>query len=252
MDPILSQPAAGAVADTPRDRPGAETLEIMAAAPRYNIWQYSRIAPFLGRRVCEIGAGIGNMSALLTHHRPELLLLTDTDPYYRDLLHRKFLGHPGARVEALTLPDEDAAGRFGEFRLDTVVALNVIEHIEEDVAAMRSMRDMLIPGGQAIVLVPALRWLYGSLDRELGHARRYARRELRTRMEQAGLRVERLFYFNLVGTLGWFMNARIRRVPRIPLNQLRLFDAVVPVLRLEDAIPLPFGQSLIAVGVRDA
>ena len=64
--------------------------------------------------------------------------------------------------------------------------------------------------------------------------------------------MEHLFYFNLVGILGWFVNARIRRVPRIPLDQLRVFDAMVPLLRLEDVIPLPFGQSLIGVGVRDA
>lgn len=223
----------------------------MSAAPRYNIWQYRRIKRFIGRRVCEIGAGIGNMSALLTHDRPELLLLTDTDPYYRTILQQRFLGHPGLRVEELTLPDGNAADRFGTLGLETVVALNVIEHIEEDVAAMRSMRDMLAPGGRAIVLVPALRWLYGSLDRELGHARRYTRRELRTHMEQAGLRVEHLFYFNLVGTIGWFVNARVRKVPRIPLDQLRIFDSLVPLLRLEDAVPLPFGQSLIAVGVRD-
>jgi SAM-dependent methyltransferase len=248
----LSLPAAGAPTEAPRDQPGAETLEIMSAAPRYNIWQYQRIAKFVGRRVCEIGSGIGNMSALLTHDRPELLLLTDPDPYYRNVLQQRFLGHPGLRVEALTLPDAGVADRFGVIGLDTVLALNVIEHIEEDVAAMRSMREMLVPGGRAIVLVPALPWLYGSLDRELGHARRYTRRALARHMEQAGLRVEHLSYFNLVGTLGWFLNARIRRVPRIPLDQLRIFDTLVPVLRLEDAIPLPLGQSLIAVGVRDA
>jgi SAM-dependent methyltransferase len=248
----LSLPASGALAAAPRDQLGAETLEIMSDAPRYNIWQYTRIARFLGRRVCEIGAGIGNMSALLTHDRPELLMLTDPDPYYGDVLRRRFLGHPGLRIEALALPEAGVAERFGVLGLDTVVALNVIEHIEEDVAAMRSMRDMLIPGGRAIVLVPALPQLYGSLDRELGHARRYTRGTLRASMEQAGLRVEHLSYFNLVGTVGWFVNARLRKVPRIPRGQLRIFDALVPLLRLEDAIPLPFGQSLIAIGVRDA
>jgi SAM-dependent methyltransferase len=247
----LSVPATGVPSELPRDQPGAETLEIMAAAPQYNIWQYRRISKFVGRRICEIGAGIGNMSALMTHDRPELLLLTDPDPYYRNLLQQRFRGHPGLRVEALTLPDSGVAARFKTLELDTVVALNVIEHIEEDVAAMRSMRDMLIAGGRAIVLVPAIPALYGSLDRELGHVRRYTRRTLRAHMEQAGLRVERLFYFNIAGILGWFVNARIRKVPRIPLGQLHVFDGMVPVLRLEDIVPLPVGQSLIAVGVRD-
>ncbi len=107
---------------------------------------------------------------------------------------------------------------------------------------------MLQPGGRAIVLVPAFQQLFGTLDRELGHARRYTRQSLTRRMNQAGFRVERAFYFNLVGTLGWWVNARIRNVPRIPIKQLRIFDAMVPILQLEDLVPLPFGQSVIAVG----
>jgi SAM-dependent methyltransferase len=233
------------------DDAGAETLEIMRAAPRYNAWQYRRIAPFLGRRICEVGSGIGNMSALIAGHAPERLVLTDTDRYYREVVRARFAGRPEVGVEELTLPDPDAARRFGEYALDTVVALNVLEHIPEDVEALRSIRGMLVPGGRAVILVPALPVLYGSLDRELGHARRYDRRALRTTMERAGLRVTHNFYFNLAGTAGWWWNARVRGVPRIPLRQLRWFDALVPILRGEDLVPLPFGQSLITVGVRD-
>jgi SAM-dependent methyltransferase len=234
----------------PRDDAGAETLAIMQAAPRYHAWQCRRIAPFLGRRICEIGCGIGNMSSLLAGHAPERLVLTDTDPYYREIVRARFAGRAEVGVEELTLPDPDAARRFREHALDTVVALNVVEHIAEDVEALRSMRDMLVPGGRAVVLVPALPALYGSLDRNLGHARRYSRSGLQSAMERAGLRVSHAFYFNLVGTAGWFWNARVRGVRRIPIRQLRWFDALVPVLRAEDAVPLPFGQSLIAVGVR--
>jgi SAM-dependent methyltransferase len=223
----------------------------MRAAPRYNAWQFRRIAPFLGRRICEVGCGIGNMSALLAGHAPDRLVLTDTDPYYRDVVRARFAGRPEIGVEELTLPDPGAARRFREHALDTVVALNVVEHIPEDVEALRCIRDMLAPGGRAVVLVPALPALYGSLDRELGHARRYRRRGLRAAMARAGLRVTHDFYFNLVGTVGWLWNARVRPVPRLPLRQVRWFDALVPALRAEDLVPLPIGQSLIAVGVRD-
>ncbi|MGH7514234.1 MAG: class I SAM-dependent methyltransferase [Gemmatimonadales bacterium] len=233
----------------PADSTGAETLEIMEAAPRYNYWQFQRIAPFLGRRVCEVGAGIGNMSLHLTGAGADLLVLTDMDPYYRDVLRRRFGQAPNVVVQELTLPAADAAGQFGRHALDTIIALNVIEHIAEDVEAMRSMAAMLAPGGRAIVLVPALPWLYGTLDEELGHVRRYTRRSLAEQMQRAGLSVEHTSYFNLVGTLGWWMNARVRRVPRIPISQLRWFDALVPLLRLEDRLPLPLGQSVIGVGV---
>ena len=234
----------------PADSAGAETLAIMEAAPRYNYWQFERIAPFLGRRICEVGAGIGNMSLHLLGSGLERLVLTDTDPYYRDVLQQRFGHAPGVVVQELMLPAPDAAERFRTHALDTVVALNVIEHIAEDVEAMRSMAAMLVPGGRVIVLVPALPALYGSLDRELGHVRRYTRTSLAERLQRAGLSVERTFYFNLVGTLGWWINARVRRVRRIPISQLRWFDSLVPVLKLEERVPLPLGQSVIGVGVR--
>jgi SAM-dependent methyltransferase len=151
-------------------------------------------------------------------------------------------------VETLTLPDPMAATRFQKFDLDTVVALNVVEHIADDIEAFRSIAMMLRPAGRAVVLVPALPALFGSLDEELGHQRRYTREGLTSKMQKAGLRVQQLFYFNLVGTFGWWLNARVRKVPRIPVGQLRYFDKLVPILRTEDLMPLPFGQSLVAVG----
>jgi len=236
----------------PADQAGAETLEIMEAAPKYNSWQFSRVAPYLGRRICEVGAGIGNMSTLISGRRPELLVLTDTDPYYRGVLQDRFVSSPEVVVNELTLPDASAGNRYQQYALDTVVAMNVIEHIAPDVEALRSIAAMLRPGGRAVILVPAFQQLFGSLDRELGHVRRYTRTSLSRRMREVGFRVERAFYFNLVGTVGWWVNARVRKVPRIPLAQLRYFDSLVPVLRLEDRVPLPFGQSVIAIGARSA
>src|SRR3990170_4304420 len=134
----------------PADQAGAETLEIMEAAPKYNSWQFSRIAPYLGRRICEVGAGIGNMSALIADSRPELLVLTDTDPYYRGVLQDRFASSPEVVVDQLTLPDVSAGDRYQHYALDTVVALNVIEHIAGDVAALGSIAAMLRPGGRAV------------------------------------------------------------------------------------------------------
>jgi SAM-dependent methyltransferase len=232
----------------PADQPGAETLEIMQAAPNYNSWQFSRIAPYLGRRICEVGAGTGNMSGLMVGQGRELLVLTDTDPHYCETLKDRFASHPEVVVGQLTLPDETAWYRFQHYELDTLVALNVIEHISDDVDALKSMAAMLRPGGRAVVLVPAFQELFGSLDHELGHIRRYTRGSLSRRMSEAGFKVERAFYFNLLGMLGWWVNARLRKVPRIPVEQLRYFDTLVPILRLEDRVPLPLGQSIIAIG----
>lgn len=229
------------------DPAGAETLEIMRAAPRYNAWQYERIAPFIGRRVLEVGSGVGNISQHIVSAGRELVILTDTDEYYRQELRARFSGRGNVLVDSLTLPDPGAAARFRDSRLDTVIALNVVEHIEDDVGALRTMGEMVTRGGRVIILVPALPWLYGSLDTELQHYRRYSSGHLTTVVGAAGLALDKLFWFNAVGVAGWWLNAVVRRAPRIPLDQLKAFDRLVPLLRFEDRLPLPFGQSLIAV-----
>jgi SAM-dependent methyltransferase len=232
----------------PGDIAGAETLEILAAAPRYNRWQLDMVAPFLGRRILEVGSGIGNMSEQFLEKNPELLVATDMDPYYCARLAERFAGRPEVVIDQLAMPDIAAAGRFVHHRLDTVIATNVVEHVEDDLGTVETMRSLLAPGGRAIILVPALSVLYGEMDRELGHFRRYSRAGLAGLMRRAGLSVERVMWFNRVGVFGWWYNGRVRRARRIPLDQLRTFDRLVPMLRLERFLPLPFGQSLIAIG----
>ncbi|MGH7736072.1 MAG: class I SAM-dependent methyltransferase, partial [Gemmatimonadales bacterium] len=225
----------------PADAAGAETLEIMSTAPRYNQWQYQVISPWIGQRVLEVGAGVGNMSAHIVADGRECVVLTDTDPWYRGELQRRFADRPEVSVEPLTLPDAAGPARLARHQLDTVVALNVLEHIDDHVGALRTMRELVRPGGRVIILVPALPGIYGTLDRELGHFRRYTRRTLAAAYLAAGLTVERLTWFNRVGTVGWWFNARVRKAGRIPLNQLKAFDALVPLLRLERVFPIPFG-----------
>lgn len=232
----------------PGDSAGAETLEIMAAAPRFNSWMYQTVAPFVGRRVLEVGSGIGNMSAHILDGGPEHLVLTDLDAWYREQLRQRFEGRPAVRVDQLRLPDPTARDRFRADRIDTIVALNVVEHIEHDVGALRTMREILVRTGRIVILVPALEALYGEMDKELGHFRRYTRRTLADTFARAGFRVDRMMWFNRAGVPGWWFNGRVRKVKRIPVDQLRTFDALVPLFRMERFLPLPFGQSLIAVG----
>ena len=156
------------------DQVGAATLERMAAAPRYNRWMFDRLRPWVGRRVLEIGAGIGNMSAFLVDR--ERVVRTDTERYYLDRLRQRFAGRPHVSVAELRLPAVSSG--LGAERLDTVVCLNVLEHIEDDRASLRAMHDLLQPGGRLVLLVPSLRALYGTLDEALGHFRRYVPAEL--------------------------------------------------------------------------
>jgi len=235
---------------SPRDASGVRTLEIVSEAPRYNAWMYETIAPWVCRRVLEVGSGIGNMSEQLLRGNPEHLVLTDIDPWYQDQVRARFGSRPEVRVEGLELPDASARTRFERDRIDTVVALNVVEHIEDDVEAVRSMAEIVTPGGRVVILVPAMQALYGEMDRELGHFRRYSRQSLTRVLTLAGLRVERLMWFSRFSVLGWWFNGRVRRQRFIPVRQLRMLNVLVPVLRMERFLPLPFGLSLIAVGSR--
>src|SRR5256886_11026142 len=160
------------------DQVGAATLERMAAAPRFNRWMFERLRPWIGRRVLEIGAGIGNISAFVVDHAGvERVVLTDTEPFYLSRLRERFAGRPQVAVAGLRLPARDP--RLAAERLDTVVCLNVLEHIEQDGAALRAVRDLLQPAGRLVLLVPSLRALYGSLDEGLGHLRPYVPHEVR-------------------------------------------------------------------------
>jgi SAM-dependent methyltransferase len=231
------------------DPVGIETLErLAAAAPRYNAWLIERVLPWVGRRVLEIGAGVGTMSAFLTDR--ERVVLSDTNAGYLERLRMRFAGHQQVRIEALRLPATN--GDLQAERLDTIICLNVLEHVRDDELSLTSMFQLLQPGGRLVLLVPSLPAIYGTLDRALGHFRRYTPSELRTKYAAAGLRMRHLEYFNMAGIPGWWFTGRVLKRELIPTGSLRWYDALVPLFRLERFLPWRLGQSLIAVGERPA
>ena len=225
--------------------PGYQTLLRLSRAERYNRWMFRQLAPYLGERVLEIGSGIGNLTRYLVGR--ELVVATDLNPRYLRILANTFERHTRVRVLPLDLGQFDPAA-LAEHRLDTVVCLNVLEHIEDDRTALARLHAALAPGGRLVVLVPAHRWLYGGIDRAVHHHRRYERAELVERLAEAGFRVERAWFFNGLGVLGWYLNSVLLRRTRVPGLQLRLQNLLVPLLRAESALALPFGLSVIAVG----
>jgi len=226
------------------DPTGAATLERLAEAPRFNRWMFDRVRPWVGDRVLEIGSGIGNLSQFLVDRAS--VVLTDTTPEYLERLRERFGHLPSVEIMRLYLPTVDDA--VAHRRFDTIVCLNVLEHVADDGLSLAAIRSLLDRGGRLILLVPALPSLYGSLDRALGHVRRYTPRELRTKFDHAGLRMEHLEYFNLAGLPGWWLAGRVLRRTLIPTASLRWFDALVPLFRLERLLPWRIGQSLIAIG----
>lgn len=243
------QPGASPVSHTDSSDPvGAETLGHLAHAVRYNRWMFDRLSRWMGRRVLEIGAGIGNLSTFLTDR--DRVVLTDTRTEYLSCLRERFAGHPNVAVARLYLPS-DAGALAGE-AFDTVICLNVLEHVADDVASLTLIRTLLGQGGRLILLVPALPALFGTLDEALGHHRRYTRAALAAKFASAGLRLRHVEYFNLAGIPGWWFTGRVLRRRVIPAGSLRLYDALVPLFRLERLLPWRVGQSLIAIGERSA
>ena len=225
---------------------GIETLLRMADVGAYNDWVYRQIGPYLGERVLEVGCGIGNMSGYYAD-RP-VLVCVDLLAESLALVHEK-LGHrPNLHTVRGDICHEATIEALLPYRFDTAVMLNVLEHVEDDVRALASIRRLLEPGGRLLLLVPAERYLYGTLDRALGHYRRYEPTDLRALLLATGYEIERLRYMNLPGIVGWFLNGRVLRRRLLPRPQLALFNVLAPLFeRLERWIAPPRGQSLVAI-----
>ncbi len=230
------------------DDVGHETLRRMAATDGYSRLIIQRIQADVGRRVLEVGSGLGNVSAHLG--RRELLVVSDITDSYLEKLQRRFSGNSRVRVVRYDL-NEGARDDLKDLDLDTIICLNVLEHIKDDASALQGLASMLRPGGRLVLLVPAHPALYSPLDRHLDHFRRYRRPELMRLLARNGFNVERSFYFNMLGALGWWFNGRVLRRKVLPGGQLRLFNMVSRLLRFEALIRPPFGLSLVVTARRE-
>ena len=219
------------------------TLDRMATADRYNHWLLNRAKPFLGRRVLDVGAGVGVFTGVLADRRDVLAL--EPDPNLFPILRRRFSNHRNVTVRQAGIEDMADGGGF-----DAVVCFNVLEHIADDASALAKFAGSLREGGRLLLLVPAHPLLFGPLDRALHHERRYRKEELRTLLQAAGFVPEALRYVNPVGAVGWFISGRVLRRAQLDVQSLRLFDLLVPALRTCDRIRVPFGLSIWAVGRR--
>jgi 2-polyprenyl-3-methyl-5-hydroxy-6-metoxy-1,4-benzoquinol methylase len=221
------------------------TLNQLAELDRYNYWLYEQIADGLGQRILEVGSGTGNITQFLAANGREVMA-TDVVPAYRNELQRRFESQKNVEVGVFDLLTKASAGMISS-PFDTIVCLNVLEHIEDDGFALAQMRAVLKTGGILALLVPAHPLLYGEFDRAVGHFRRYQKRELREVLQRAGFQMRELRFFSMAATLPWLINGRLLKRAYLPANQTSLADRLVPILRLERLIGPPFGLSLIAL-----
>jgi len=235
--------------EAPRHDVGAITLRRMARLGPYNAWLFARYRDFLGERVLEVGAGVGNQTRY--YLSKERLVASDVEPHYLRELAARFDGIPNVRVASFRFPlDVPARESLRDERLDTIVCLNVLEHIEHDFTTLEDFASVLNPGGRLVLLVPALPGLYGSLDIHLNHFRRYERQGLQHLVTSAGFDVQSVRYLNRPGVVGWWLNSRVLRRRVLPRAQLMAFNWIRPLLRLEERRPPSFGMSLLVLATK--
>jgi SAM-dependent methyltransferase len=211
--------------------------------PRYRRYQFDLIAPHCGRSVLEVGAGLGEFAAQFTGL--DRLVLTDVDPGAVEAMGRTFADRPEVEVRQL---DVGAKLELGE-PVESVVAINVLEHIEDDADALRSLADLIVPGGSIVLFVPGYQQLYGDFDRKVGHVRRYTPATLADAVRRAGLGVEVVKPVNLLGGIAWWLAVRKGGAGTPNPRLVALYDRfVVPVTRaIERVVRPPFGQSVLCV-----
>ncbi len=226
-------------------------LEAMTFAVNYHRWILSIFKPYLGTRIVEVGAGTGSFSELLLEHPLQSLSLVEpSTAMYQQLCGRIEKANPSARVRTYNAVFEKVADQIrASEQPDSIIYVNVLEHIADDVHELSIVNQTLDPGGRLLIFVPALRWLHGSFDRQINHFRRYTRLELEQKCFAAGFRVISSRYFDLFGVLPWFVKYRLLQSKNMEPGALRFYDRrVVPIARsVESRMTPPLGKNVLLV-----
>ncbi|MFH0791561.1 MAG: class I SAM-dependent methyltransferase [Candidatus Omnitrophota bacterium] len=226
-----------------------QVLNIIQESRRYNKWIYSLLQPYLSGVILDIGSGLGDIASLFVQPQVKEVIFSDGDKSLVAGLKQQQFSLRKYRVVTLDISQDEAITQFKGERVDTISCVNVLEHIKDDLGALRHMQEMLKPQGRLVVLVPALPCLYGSLDACHGHQRRYTQKALKAKMRSAGFYIEAWRYVNFFGVFTWFLAGRVLKQRKFSKKTCYQLDKIVPLLRwIERGFRLPWGQSLMMVG----
>ena len=212
----------------------------------YIRWQLEQFEPYLARRVADVGCGLGNFTGLLLDR--DLYLGMDVDQELLTELGANYGGSPNVRTTLMGAEDPAIVDLLRRHSIDTIICANVLEHIEDDRQVIENMILALPTGGHLCLLVPALPFLFGTLDTLDGHFRRYTKASLLARGAGLPATLIRAYYFNWVGVLGWFLKGRVLKQAAHTDDNYAVMNAVLPVVRrMERFSPPPLGMSVIAI-----
>lgn len=223
-------------------------LEALSDLPNYYGWIASMLDP--RGDTLEVGAGIGNFTASYRARVGRLALVEPSQ--HASALAARFMDDPEVEVVRGTLQQALSVRPDWTGVFHSLVMVNVLEHVEDDAGLLEHCARALRPEGRLLVAVPALPWLYGTLDDLVDHVRRYTRRSLRAVAEQAGFEVRSVRYFDALGVAPWFVTGRILRSRSFHRGAAQLYDRVgVPLTRrAERLVPPLLGKNVALVATR--
>lgn len=228
-----------------KDDVGHDTLLKMQVMKNNNTWVYSKLKPYLGDKTLELGSGIGTFSLKLVKDTKELIV-SDIDRQHLDRLGHKFIGNKRVSIKEVDASKVDQC--IDKNSVDTIVTLNMLEHVEDDRAALKGMNKVLAKDGKILMVVPAHKFLYGSLDKQIYHFRRYSKKDLVEKFEESGFEIEKIEYLNFLSVFGWWFNFVLLKRKTMPLSTIAFADKLMPmVASIEKLIKFPFGLSLFCV-----
>jgi glycosyltransferase involved in cell wall biosynthesis len=226
------------------DEYGSKILTRLSRTPKFNAWMAETINPYVGQNVLEIGAGIGILTKMLIPRYS--YYATDINPLYLQMFQKLKLDKPYLSIKYLDLNDISEF-KENENKFDTIICLNVIEHLDDEEKALKNIYDLLSDQGKAIILVPRGQKVYGSLDAVLGHKRRYSEETIRSLSQKVGFVVEKMIPFNRVSTIPWWINGKLLKKKTFSLFQLYCMNLLTPIFKIIDRF-LPFPSlSYIAI-----
>jgi len=234
------------------DQEGLDILDVLSTADKFNNWMYLTIKPYLKGDILEIGSGIGNITQSVINDKYKITA-SDIRDNYCSMLRNRFDKNPYLQeVRHIDIVNPDFDQEYNDLfnKFDSIFALNVVEHIENDSLAIKNCKKLLRKDGNLIILVPAFQGLYNRFDKELEHFRRYTKPTLE-KLFVNDFKIHKTQYFNFIGIIGWWFSGSILRKKTIPGGQMNLYNKLVPAFKLVDKIMMnKIGLSVITFGTK--
>lgn len=224
-------------------------LQKLEKIDSYNRFVYSSVKEFLGKRILDLGSGIGSITKFFLDK--DLIVGVDASEKNVQIMEKRFKTQENFKAIKFDIEGGDYS-RLKGFNFDTVFSSNVLEHIKDDMAVLKKIHSLLPNNGKIVLFLPALKALYGSMDEGM-HYRRYDKKTLEKKLENAGFQIEKTKYVNLFGIFYWYFFGKILKkstdsgVSFISENKAIKFFILI-YTKLESHVSVPLGLSICCIG----